>query len=236
MTNANVDTSVAASAMGAPRPHPPMVPRHGGTLATWNGSRGYGFIEPDQGSTQLFVHISEFPNGARPTVGSPLEFEVERRSTGRIRAIRVSGIEGSSPSGFPLTSATGNQRDTQIVACAAVFAGFLAVFATLDAHWTIPPLVIALYAVTSLSAYIGYYLDKRAARARQWRVREGTLLALGLLGGWPGAMLAQQVLRHKTRKVDFRRAFWGTVALNIAALIAFTSPTWTRLIVHGGAL
>jgi uncharacterized membrane protein YsdA (DUF1294 family) len=134
-----------------------------------------------------------------------------------------------------LTVATGNQRDSQIVVSAAVFAGFLAVFATLEEHWSVPAWVIALYAVTSASAFIGYYMDKRAAQARQWRVREGTLLALGLLGGWPGAMLAQQVLRHKTRKVEFRRAFWGTVALNIAALIAFTSPTWTQLVVHGGA-
>jgi uncharacterized membrane protein YsdA (DUF1294 family) len=174
-------------------------------------------------------------DGARPTVGAPLEFEVDRRTTGRIRAIRVSGIGGSIQLGSSPTVATGDQRDTQVVVSSAVFFGFLAVFATLEAHWNVPDWVIALYAVTSLSAYIGYYMDKRAAQARQWRVREGTLLALGLLGGWPGAMLAQQVLHHKTRKVEFRRAFWGTVALNIAALIAFTSPTWTKLVVHGGA-
>ncbi|MDQ1528690.1 MAG: hypothetical protein QOH77_480 [Actinomycetota bacterium] len=235
MTNANVGRSMA-SPLSAPRPHPPVNRRHTGTLATWTHGRGYGFIEPDRGSSQLFVHVSEFPrDGARPTVGAPLEFEVDQRTTGRIRAIRVSGIGGSSQLGSSSTVATGDQRDTQVVASSAVFFGFLAVFATLEAHWSVPDWVIALYAVTSLSAYIGYYMDKRAAQARQWRVREGTLLALGLLGGWPGAMLAQQVLRHKTRKIEFRRAFWGTVALNIAALIAFTSPTWTQFIVHGGA-
>jgi uncharacterized membrane protein YsdA (DUF1294 family) len=69
-----------------------------------------------------------------------------------------------------------------------------------------------------------YSTDKAAARAGRRRVPESTLLALGLLGGWPGAIIAQQVLRHKTIKAHFQFAFWGTVALNVAAFVTFTSP------------
>ncbi|MGL6045682.1 MAG: DUF1294 domain-containing protein, partial [Vogesella sp.] len=39
-----------------------------------------------------------------------------------------------------------------------------------------------------------------------------------LLGGWPGAALAQYVFNHKSTKPSFRRLYWLTVLLNVAAL------------------
>jgi uncharacterized membrane protein YsdA (DUF1294 family) len=39
-----------------------------------------------------------------------------------------------------------------------------------------------------------------------------------LFGGWPGALLAQRTLRHKSSKMEFQRVYWITVALNCAAL------------------
>jgi uncharacterized membrane protein YsdA (DUF1294 family) len=49
---------------------------------------------------------------------------------------------------------------------------------------------------------------------------EHSLLTIGLAGGWPGALAAQQLFRHKTRKRTFRRAFWTTVVVNVLALAA----------------
>lgn len=79
-------------------------------------------------------------------------------------------------------------------------------------------LVLGLNVVTAAA----YAVDKRAARRGRRRVRERTLLALGLAGGWPGALVAQRTLRHKTAKRSFRRAFAGTVVANLAivALVA----------------
>jgi uncharacterized membrane protein YsdA (DUF1294 family) len=51
-----------------------------------------------------------------------------------------------------------------------------------------------------------------------WRTAENRLHVLALLGGWPGALIAQQVLRHKSRKASFRFTFWVTVVLNCVAL------------------
>jgi uncharacterized membrane protein YsdA (DUF1294 family) len=45
-----------------------------------------------------------------------------------------------------------------------------------------------------------------------------TLHLVALLGRWPGAALAQKRLRHKSSKIEFRRVFWATVALNCMAL------------------
>jgi uncharacterized membrane protein YsdA (DUF1294 family) len=70
----------------------------------------------------------------------------------------------------------------------------------------------------SVLAFAVYAWDKSAARSGAWRTEENTLHTLALLGGWPGALIAQQVLRHKSRKASFRLAFWVTVAVNCAAL------------------
>ncbi|WP_229499499.1 DUF1294 domain-containing protein [Pseudoduganella ginsengisoli] len=64
-----------------------------------------------------------------------------------------------------------------------------------------------------------YAADKSAARAGRWRIPESTLLMLGLCCGWPGGVVAQQWLRHKSVKASFRLKFWGTVLVNVAAFI-----------------
>jgi uncharacterized membrane protein YsdA (DUF1294 family) len=48
------------------------------------------------------------------------------------------------------------------------------------------------------------------------------LLLLGLLCGWPGAVLAQKMLRHKTAKTSFQITFWATVVLNVAGFVGLT--------------
>ena len=45
---------------------------------------------------------------------------------------------------------------------------------------------------------------------------------LGLLCGWPGALLAQQWLRHKTAKRSFQLVFWITVVVNMAGFAWMT--------------
>jgi len=74
-----------------------------------------------------------------------------------------------------------------------------------------------LYAVASALCLAVYGIDKFAARGGHDRVPEAMLLSLGLIGGWPGAIVAQQVFRHKTVKRRFRVLFWLTVGVNVAA-------------------
>lgn len=78
--------------------------------------------------------------------------------------------------------------------------------------------VAAAYLSLGIITFAVYAWDKAAARRGAWRVPEATLHVLAVLGGWPGALAAQQVLRHKTRKQPFRTVFWFTVGLNSAAL------------------
>ncbi len=77
--------------------------------------------------------------------------------------------------------------------------------------------VAVLYVVASTGALIAYAVDKSAARRGARRVPEATLHALALIGGWPGALIAQRLYHHKSRKASFQIGFWTTVAVNCAA-------------------
>ncbi|WP_235033946.1 DUF1294 domain-containing protein [Pantoea sp. 18069] len=93
-----------------------------------------------------------------------------------------------------------------------------------------PPLwALWIYLPLSALTFFVYAFDKSAAQQGAWRTSENTLHLLALIGGWPGALLAQQVLRHKSSKAAFRAVFWCTVMLNLLAFIFLASP-------HGQAL
>ncbi|HDS1734650.1 DUF1294 domain-containing protein [Pseudomonas sp. BP8] len=75
-------------------------------------------------------------------------------------------------------------------------------------------LALAAYPLLSLISLLLYWQDKQQARTQARRTPEKVLHASELLGGWPGALLAQQLFRHKTRKLSFQLTFWGIVALH----------------------
>jgi uncharacterized membrane protein YsdA (DUF1294 family) len=82
----------------------------------------------------------------------------------------------------------------------------------------LPPVIIVIYCVVSTMTFLLYWLDKSAARRGDRRTQESSLLFMGLVGGWPGAVVAQRVLRHKTRKQRFQLVFWGTAVMNSIGL------------------
>jgi len=81
------------------------------------------------------------------------------------------------------------------------------------------PNLTTLYLLTSALAFAAYGIDKFAAIAGAWRIPEAFLHLLGLAGGWPGALLAQRVFRHKNRKVSFQLTFWLVSIVNCAAAL-----------------
>jgi len=81
------------------------------------------------------------------------------------------------------------------------------------------PIIASAYVLMSLITFVAYYLDKRAARLGRPRTPEATLHVLELLGGWPGALLAQRLLRHKNAKVGYQVVFWLIGAVHVAGWI-----------------
>lgn len=90
--------------------------------------------------------------------------------------------------------------------------------------WTrqlpLAPTLAAAVAVNAITFW-AYAADKSAAINGRWRTAESHLHLLGLAGGWPAAWLAQQAMRHKSSKQDFRAVYWVTVVVHCAALVAW---------------
>ena len=103
------------------------------------------------------------------------------------------------------------------LACAAILVLSVTVLSGL-----LPVMVLLGVVALSVITYLVYWWDKSSARKGSWRTPETTLHLLSLCGGWPGALIAQQVLRHKTQKQPFRLILWLTVLVSTGVLVCFT--------------
>lgn len=196
-----------------------MSERQQGVLSQWDDAKGFGFIAPDGGGAKLFVHAESFAARAdRPRIGERLSFEVVANAQGRPRAldVRVLRAAAAVPAVPRSSHASGGA-----VWLVPLFAAYYLVVHLL---WPLPPAVWGAYMAMSLAAFIVYWGDKRAARRGQWRVPERTLHGLALACGWPGALLARQLLRHKSGKRPFAHLFWLTVVANVALFTALATP------------
>lgn len=185
-----------------------------GRLISWNDERGFGFIAPDGGGQDVFVHASAFAKeGRHIEVGGDYEFDLDIGKDGRPKAKRVAFI--APPKSQPSSISQFLQRGPRFL----VILAFLFIVVAISTVQPISPNWLIIYGVASITCFAGYGLDKVAASQKQWRVSETILLLIGLVGGWPGAIFAQEIFRHKTQKKTFRTLFWMTVAINMAAFV-----------------
>nr|WP_159465079.1 DUF1294 domain-containing protein [Scandinavium goeteborgense] len=84
----------------------------------------------------------------------------------------------------------------------------------------LPHPVMMWFLLANVLTLVVYGGDKMAARNAWRRVPESTLLTFGFVGGWPGAIIGQQLFRHKTQKQPFKIGFVISVILNEAMLVA----------------
>ena len=187
-----------------------------GTLISWNDERGFGFITPLAGGKQIFVHIKAFSNrNRRPDINQVVTYTLSTDNKGRPCASKVT---------LPGDQLTQNiKRINSSISVIGVFF-FLIIVGVSVLTTKIPPLIFGIYIIASLFTFIMYAADKSAARKGAWRTSESTLHLLSLAGGWPGALVAQQKLRHKSKKQSFRLIFWVTVLLNCGTFIWLLTP------------
>lgn len=189
--------------------------RFEGTLTVWNDERGFGRIESAQGGEPIFVHVSVWPRGSgRPRVSQLVSFEVELGAKGK-RAKNVRMVRSQR------APAPARRRGPAQWGTATLFVlpVFLVVYAVVAHIGKLPMWVAGWYVLASAATFLAYAADKTAASKGAWRMAESSLHIFSLAGGWPGALVAQQFLRHKSSKREFRQVFWATVVLNCVALV-----------------
>ncbi|WP_162724302.1 DUF1294 domain-containing protein [Agrobacterium tumefaciens] len=99
---------------------------------------------------------------------------------------------------------------------------------------TMIALCFMTYIAFNLFVFLVYWWDKEAARNGGWRIRESTLLLLAFIGGSLGAVSAQQLLRHKTRKEPFRSILISIVILQVGLVASLAiMPDWPIRLVTG---
>lgn len=95
----------------------------------------------------------------------------------------------------------------------------LLIFAAVGSIFTSHPVAMWFLLANVLTLAI-YGIDKTAARKTWRRVPESTLLVFGVVGGWPGAIVGQQLFRHKTQKQPFKTYFIVSVIVSILVTVA----------------
>ena len=88
-------------------------------------------------------------------------------------------------------------------------------------------IALSIYACVSLVALAAFALDKRRARLGRRRLSEATLHLIELAGGWPGALLAMQLARHKRRKPSYWVITLLIAAIHVAGWALLAGPLWS---------
>lgn len=183
-----------------------------GKIVTWNNDKGFGFVKPESGSKNIFIHVNEF--NWKPQVGQKIIFTMGKdkrgRTCGKTATLKGEIVASERPqiSGLLL----------MLFAWVAL-AVMLVIGVTFFENW----LFAAGLVVISLLTYAFYWFDKNAAQGNARRIPESTLHLLSLMGGWPAALIAQQKLRHKTQKQPFKSILYITIIMNIAGIYFLSS-------------
>jgi len=192
-----------------------------GKLTTWKDERGFGFIKPSQGQQDIFIHISEIKERTRrPKVGDTVCYYTVVKD-GKLNAHNAFIVGARQKAGqfAPKTGATKSlARFPWEVVPLSAFPVCCSLFFFLKTLIAAP---LALYPVMSLIAFFAYADDKKRAQTNQWRISESSLHTLEILGGWPGALIAQKELRHKNKKATYQSVYWSIVVLHYIAWVVW---------------
>ena len=216
-----------------------------GTVVRWDATRGFGFIRSPATDADIFFHARDMKSADAPQAGLAVTFEeihvggkgpravaVQLAASGPVASSRRAAPRPAFHAQSPSRNRPAPQRPHRTPAPSTTPAPTGAVLLMMMAWaaliawgvWAgdLPVLTLAFALLLNLATFFVYWRDKYAAQQGQWRTPENTLHLLGLLGGWPGAWWAQQILRHKSRKASFRAAYWATVGLHCSALAGWT--------------
>ncbi|WP_294954891.1 cold shock and DUF1294 domain-containing protein [Sulfurovum sp.] len=189
--------------------------RKKGILTKWNEEKGYGFITPLGEKKEIFVHISEFKG--HPLLNERISFTLSKDKSGRTCATNVIAFNQAR---LKFESQKTSRIKLFSLSIIIIFYGTLLYF-TLNQK--IEAYILPYYLFISTFTFYIYAKDKDYAQDGSWRVSEKTLHLLSLIGGWTGALIAQDKLQHKSSKLSFKLTFFITILFNLLLLYILNS-------------
>lgn len=212
-----------------------------GKVVRWEAGRGFGFISSEGGSQDVFFHVRDYRGASAPTVGQGVSYEaihvggkgpramavvplgqgavVRRPTDGAVRR-PAARTEAASRGVSRRSGPSWARRDPWLMPVLVAAAVWAVALFWAGSSGRLPSWVLPAWGALNLWTFAVYWRDKAAAQKGLWRVPEDTLHLWSLLGGWPMARVAQQVLRHKSAKVSFQRMYWLTVVMHVGGVIS----------------
>lgn len=200
-----------------------------GTIVRWDEERGFGFVRSPSTDTEVFFHIRDYRGGRQaPAEGMQVRYEEIHVGGKGPRAMAVMPLDAAATRAGEAPEPARRKRpppppyaNAEIRAMLLLIPAYAALLVWAAWKQRMPvPVALAAPLLGVVTFYL-YWSDKFAAQRHARRTPELLLHAASLLGGWHGAWLGQRLLRHKTGKLEFRKAYWATVALHWAALAAW---------------
>ncbi|ATC65387.1 hypothetical protein CMV30_16345 [Nibricoccus aquaticus] len=169
-----------------------------GRIIEWDKKKGFGFLH--DGTHRIFIHHRDFAAHRKvPEPGDTVTFIVGQDVTGRTCAQQAL-----------ITSTTSRLKKKQWFALLLLLVAPALALHRLSLRFDALLLIITAV-VLSAATYVIYWWDKNQARSGGWRTAESKLHLFELIGGWPGAFIAQRRLQHKCSKLSFLVVFWFIV-------------------------
>ena len=194
--------------------------RYKGKLIKWNVEKAFGFIQPNRGGVDVFIHRTALSNRNRtPQMNDIITFSITQDKEGRYCATDATFLGEKCDIKKP-------KKSSQF----PMYLPFLFLAMITAAHFfgPFPQKLLFGYFCFSGITFLAYAFDKSKAQRGAWRIKESTLHFFSVIGGWPGAAIAQQLLRHKSQKRKFRIVFGFTVIVNVGGLIWLFSSSATE--------
>lgn len=193
-----------------------------GHVIHWNDEKGYGFIQLNPKYQNLFFHISMFAyHHCRPKVNDAVIFTAEPGKNNGWQAKRVLLLQDKEAIyENHICDIAENSQPKKFEGC--VYAVLDAVYFLILTYISLPIAITA--AILSILTVALYSYDKKAAAAGERRIPDASFHIASLLGGWPGALFARPMLRHKIRQDRFKVFFWASIVINFCAL--YTLILW----------
>jgi uncharacterized membrane protein YsdA (DUF1294 family)/cold shock CspA family protein len=195
-----------------------------GIIKSWEVDEGVGLIQPSGGGKDIVIQFSDLKNSHyQPKQGDTICFKVIAEEDGKIKAydafIYAPEKSQLQPRNKPVIKKKlhkSKPKGNQFWAFCKYFIASLPFIFSVDL--IIQKMIILpffVYAIMSLLTFFVYAIDETKAHKRKWRTPDNIFHWLAFLGGWPGALITQHVIRHKNRERSFQLILWLIVIVHL---------------------